>query len=97
MRCSCVSCLCNYCTKTDCRYIKIGNRNICSVRCIYIDNSVHYEFKPVLVCDKFVHRTIHKTYKIKLLRSGKRSFLDNISVSDFLKLLGGDKNDNKGN
>lgn len=90
MRCECVSCLCNYCTKTDCRYIKAKQHNVCCVRCIHIDTKVSYNYQPVLLCDKFKHRIIHKRYRVKLLRSSRQNALATISLKDFLKLLGGD-------
>lgn len=90
MKCECISCLCNYCTKTNCRYTKARCSSPCNVRCYHIDDIVHYHYSPVLICDKFAHRTIHKQYRIKLVRSARDNSLATISLKDFLKLLGGD-------
>lgn len=93
MKLECVNCLCSYCVYNrtpTCRYCKKRTFNACNARCYHIDNTVIHHFNPVLICDKFVHRSRHKRYKIKLVRSARCNALASISLKDFLKLLGGD-------
>ena len=91
MKCECVSCLCHFFTREMCRYKKARQSDICSVRCISVTDKVKYNRVPLLVCDKFVHSTLHKHYKISSIRSNRQNTLATISLKDFLKALGGDK------
>ena len=97
MKCACVNCLCHYCTRKNCRYVKAKQHDICSVRCIHVDDTVIYDRKPLLVCDNFVHKTLHKEFKVTKIRSQRNNSLATISLKDFLKILGGDSFDDKGN
>ena len=90
MKCACINCLCHFCTREKCRYKKARQSDICSVRCISVTDKVKYNRVPLLVCDKFVHSTLHKHYKISNIRSNRKNTLSTISLKDFLKLLGGD-------
>ena len=92
MKCECISCLCNFCTKTNCRYTKARCSSVCNIRCIHISDTVTYNYKPVLLCDKFQHAVIHKRYKITAVQSQRKNALATISLKDFLSLLGGGGN-----
>ena len=89
---NCISCLCHFCDRTECRY-KAHNANVCNIRCIIVKTSVEVNYKPVLCCDRFHHTTIHKRYKIKLRRNSLEDVLKKMSAADFLRMLGGGKND----
>lgn len=91
MKCACINCLCHFCTREKCRFKKARQSDICSVRCIRVTDKVNYNRVPVLVCDKFVHATLHKHYRISNIRSNRQNSLASISLKDFLKALGGDK------
>lgn len=95
MKSPCINCLCHFCTKTKCRYLNDLNTNICSVRCIHVDDHVVYNRNPVLICDNFVHMTLHKCYRIRSIKSHRQNYISSITLKDFLKILrGGDKHDN---
>lgn len=84
----CVDCLCHYCTRSRCRY-SACNTSVCYVRCLHVDEVVNYLYKPVTCCDRFVHKALHKKYKIASTRSERKKTLETISLKDFLSILGG--------
>ena len=85
----CVGCLCHYCTRSRCRY-SACKTSVCYVRCLHVDEVVSYEYKPLICCDKFVHKATHKEYKILSTRSERKKALETIALKDFLSILGGD-------
>ncbi len=84
----CVGCLCHYCTRTQCRY-NACNTTACYVRCIFVDKIVEYKYKPVICCDKFIHKAIHKEYRIMQIHSERKNKLETITLKEFLSILGG--------
>ena len=92
MRKECISCLCHFCDRSECRY-KALKANICNIRCIEIQTIVREHYKPVLCCDRFHHVTIHKRYKVTHKARTIEEALKKMSAIDFLRYMGGGKSD----
>lgn len=93
----CISCLCTFCSyhsSSSCRYKVSEGYKSCNNRC-YVDKG-NIRRSPVLVCDKFCHRTVHKFYIPKVRRKSSQKVLETMTVGEFFKLLGGSIDDIKG-
>ena len=86
----CAGCLCHYCTRSRCRY-SACNTSPCYIRCIHVDEVVEHTYKPIICCDRFVHKVLHKEYRIMQIHSERKNMLETISLKEFLSLLGGGK------
>lgn len=72
----CSSCLCRFCTRSNCRYVA----DICFARCCSAPS-------PVLCCADFSSRSRRKIYVARRVSPTRADQVKNMTVADFMMLV----------